>query len=142
MNKEELEFRRQLCERMAGKWTPTIHVENHLNPGVPDMSYVMSALNCETGWLELKVSDGTRVKVEPGQHAWMRAHAERIPAHFLIKVDQTLFLVRGRTHHLFADPITIEELKSCSVAFFQWRDTARYLSLALISETRRNRNDS
>jgi len=104
MNKAELEFRRELCERMAGKWTPTIHVENHLNPGVPDMSFVMSALNCETGWLELKVSDGTRVKVEPGQHAWMRAHAERIPAHFLIKVDQMLFLVRGRSHHIFADP--------------------------------------
>jgi len=90
MNKLELEFRRELVEKMGGTWTPTIHVENRLNPGVPDMSYVMTHLGCETGWLELKAyrlaSDKrVSIKVERGQHEWMAAHAYRVPAHFLIQ---------------------------------------------------------
>ena len=147
MNKLELEFRKKLCREMFPAWLVTIHVENHLNPGVPDLSYLMFAPDCETGWLELKAlpapKDGhIRVKIERGQHSWMSLHSRRIPAHFLILVGDTCYLIRGDRHRMFDNIITIEELKSCSVAFFDQSEVLKKLALVLISETHRGRDDT
>lgn len=142
MNKRELEFRKSLTRAMVGAWTPTIHVENHLNPGVPDLSFVLAAPDCETGWLELKAMPWAKklsITVEPGQHSWMEAHADRIPAYFLIEVSEKLYLLHGRFHGRLIDPITSDDLASLSYReFFSVQDRAPILS-ALWSITNRGR---
>lgn len=103
VSKPELAFRRKLLADMRPYWHATIHVENRLNPGVPDLSFLMHGNKCETGWLELKVAPG--FSVEPGQHEWMARHAAAIPAFFLIQVGQYAVLVPGIEHSkLITDP--------------------------------------
>jgi hypothetical protein len=143
MNKRELEFRKWLTRAMAGVWFPTIHVENHLNPGVPDLSFVMKPLPArtfETGWLELKameLSKTLKITVEPGQHSWMEAHASLIPAYFLIEVSGKLYLVHGSRHGILLDPITPAALADISVIVAHQSDTSA-LAAALRDVTRRS----
>lgn len=145
MNKAELQFRRNLCNQMTGKWLVTIHVESHLNPGVPDLSYVMAGDNHETGWLELKVikwnvQNTTRVQIEPGQHAWMRDHSRRIPAHFLITDEETCWVISGKHYaSLGLLPLSKDELKALAASTFAIKELPLKLSLVLAAETRRDR---
>lgn len=125
MNKLELQFRKELISSttkgLMGLWLPTIHVENHLNPGVPDLSYVMLKSDRETGWLELKVVPDENLlhfHIEPGQHTWMRQHSERVPAHFLLATPSMCYLMNGQFHNALAVPIYPAELESISVATF------------------------
>lgn len=118
MTGDELKFRRKLFESMEPMWLATIHVESHLNPGVPDCSFVMRHGDCETGWLELKVSrsvDPVRVHVEPGQHRWMREHASRVPACFLIASPTSMYLVDGKYHDHLAIALAHDDLAHMAI---------------------------
>jgi len=119
MNKLELAFRKEICEQMRGIWNITIHTENDLNPGVPDLSYVFKMPGHETGWLELKaIQDITpyHFHVEPSQHRWIDAHCDLVPVCFLLAVGDMFYLVGGGNHHRLSNPIEPEELKKCSIA--------------------------
>lgn len=117
MNKRELGFRKGLIAVMGGAWTPTIHVENRLNPGVPDLSFVLQSPGVETGWLELKAMPFSKmlsITIEPGQHSWMEAHAKKIPAYFLVEVSGLLHLIDGRFHGRLSTPISPDGLADLS----------------------------
>lgn len=143
MNQLELAFRKRLCAKMAGRWLVAIHVENHLNPGVPDLSYVMldpRHPEFETGWLELKAvaaSPKPRPKLESSQHEWMRQYAHRVPTHFLILVGTRCYLLDGKCHSLLTAAITLEELEKLAIIAFEEEKLAQTLSVTLKGLTRR-----
>lgn len=117
-NKLELDFRKLIIAKMGARWYHTIHVENFLTPGVPDLSFVMAEEGYETGWLELKaVADVKKVHVEPTQHRWMERHAKLVPAAFLINIGDVCYLVNGQRHTALLQPLTLEKLECESVAF-------------------------
>jgi hypothetical protein len=123
MNKRELAFRKSLIERMGGRWLVAIHVENHLNPGVPDLSYVMVADDHETGWLELKAcvapiraSTPLKIKIESSQFRWMSRYAHRVPSHFLIQVGDKCFLIDGKYHAELSGEVTLWTLDVLAAA--------------------------
>ena len=140
MNQRELIFRRALLAEMGKFWSAAIHVENHLNPGIPDLSFVMNGDSCETGWLELKsVADVGHVllKIEPGQHNWMELHARRIPAFFLAEVGHEMYLVHGIRHSDLMKPMEKHQLGTISL----WYGIDhRQLARALKDLTMRERN--
>lgn len=149
MNQRELAYRKSLIERMGGRWLSTIHVENRLNPGVPDLSYVMIGDGHETGWLELKtcakparVSARTPLKfdIEPSQHAWMTRHAHRVPTHFLIGVGDEHFLIDGGHHAAMSAGATLELLARLALVIITENEHfARTLAMSLSNLTRRDR---
>lgn len=145
MSKLELAFRKELIKEMGGTWTPTIHVESHLNPGVPDLSYVMTKLGCETGWLELKALEDSKmvtIKVERGQHDWMAAHAHRVPAHFLILIGDWCFLVHGRQHRKLNATLHLDdEFLPLASSVLHRNQIRNILPSTLIANTNRGRND-
>lgn len=140
MNQRELEFRRALLIGMKKFWSVSVHVENHLNPGVPDLSFVMNGDSCETGWLELKsVADIGHVllKIEPSQHNWMELYARRIPAFFLAEVGQKMYLVHGIRHSDLMYPMEKHQLGALSL----WQGTdCQQLARILKDLTIRARN--
>lgn len=148
MNKRELDFRKDLIARMGGRWAVAIHVENHLNPGVPDLSYVMVAPGHETGWLELKATyrpvktKTVAFKVEPSQHQWMIKYAHRVPTHILAKVGDSYYLIDGRSHAQLVEQVTEDDLKRVSVAIFDEDTLVKGLTTTLSGLTRRDRNGS
>jgi len=148
MNQRELAFRKDLIARMGGRWYAAIHVENHLNPGVPDLSYVMVAPGHETGWLELKATTraikhkNLQLKVEPSQHQWMIKYAHRVPTHFLIKVSDHYYLVSGTKHTHLADAVTEADLIRIAAAVFDEDNLVQGLTTTLSGLTRRDRNGS
>ncbi len=150
MNKRELKYRQQLIAAMGGRWLAAIHVENHLNPGVPDLSYVMVGPGHETGWLELKAvmrpADDKPLKfqIEPSQHAWMTRYAHRVPTHFLIKVNECHYLIDGKLHSKLTEyAITEDGVKRLAMAVVRdGDDFATNLSIILSGLTRRERNGS
>lgn len=110
----ELEFRGDLAAAMVGAWLMTWHEDREINPGVPDVSYVMAGGKYETGWLELKA---TRVKsgpilfkVEASQHRWIDAHHHKVPVHFLLAGPMTVWLVGGAHHRRLASALSADDL--------------------------------
>lgn len=152
MNKRELAYRKSLIEQMRGRWLVAIHVENHLNPGVPDLSYVMVADGHETGWLELKacakparVSATTPLKfeIEPSQHRWMAHYTHRVPSHFLIQVGDENYLVNGRHHTRMSETVTISLLGELADAvIINDERFAHKLATALSRFTRRGEQNA
>ena len=126
MQKRELTYRKWLLNQMNGRWLVAIHVENHLCPGVPDLSYVIVGAGHETGWLELKVAlgrannHGIDLKIEPSQHHWMLRYACRVPTHFLINYRGEHFLINGMHHRRLGQPLNIDDLRR--VAFESYTD--------------------
>lgn len=148
MTKRELEFRRRLIADMGGRWFASIHVENDLNPGIPDLSYVMAGPNHETGWLELKAMGRgkTKFKVESSQHQWMTRHAQRVPAHFLIEYgeewDANYYLVAGNMHHQLAATNGKEDaIRLVCHSVFTVDTLITELSKVLSAVTKRDRHD-
>lgn len=100
--KAELKWRRELAQEMKGLWRLTWHEDAHVTPGVPDISYVISAGSHETGWLELKATDETEKRiefvVESSQHDWIARHCWLVPVHFLVAGPEYWWLIHGRHH--------------------------------------------
>lgn len=145
MNALELEFRKDLIRQLSGLWHPTIHMENNLNPGVPDLSYVMLMGDCETGWLELKAEkephDGNKIRfgVERSQYSWMRKHSTRVPAHFLMSVGVMIYMLPGQFANVLSESVTHQDLASCCKSM-RWGEIRNVLPLWLITATDRGRN--
>lgn len=97
----EFELRHKLRDAMKGLWRLTWHEDRHINPGVPDISFVVLGHDCETGWLELKAtsklppSGRLKFTVEPSQIEWIRDHNPLIPIRFLVRVEYEWFLLDG-----------------------------------------------
>lgn len=120
MNALELKFRKEVTRVMSGLWQVTIHDESKLNPGVPDLSFVMNG-DCETGWLELKQDESDSIEyhfhVEPGQHRWMESRAPLVPAYFLLDCGRIVFLLNGIHHRVLAGPVGLLFLDKHGIGF-------------------------
>lgn len=143
----EGQFRDYLDKVMKGAWIMTWHEDREINPGVPDVSYVMTCGEHETGWLELKAIhyDAKKQKhkfnLEASQHSWIQAHCERVPVHLLLCLgDYLVFLVDGSHHRRLGEALTIEELKSISTATIPKSDLRVQLTLQLRQLTNRRRH--
>jgi len=146
MIQRELKFRRELIIRMGGRWLVAIHMENRLNPGVPDLSYVIVDQGHETGWLELKAAANVSpkrkvpIKIEPSQHQWMLKYAHRVPTHILIQVGTKYYLIDGRKHNCLIDSVFEDDLKRNSLHMFEDDALVQELTAVLSDRTRRERN--
>lgn len=121
MSALELEFRKEVTRVMNGLWLVTIHDESKLNPGVPDLSFVMNG-DCETGWLELKQDESGRTTeyhfhVEPGQHRWMESRASRIPVYFLLDCGRVVYLLNGVHHRVLSSAVSVLFLQQNAIGF-------------------------
>jgi len=144
MNKLELEFRQHLQKQMSGFWQLTLHENKLVNPGVPDLSFVMFGGECETGWLELKAikaeSHMLKFKVESSQHSWMRLNAGMVPAYFLLSVNSEVFMVPGTLHTMLANPVDRQDLIDVSTAHMHRDRIREFLPSVLSIATTRARN--
>jgi hypothetical protein len=122
MKSLEQTFSHKLRLSMAGLWLCTRHEDGDVNPGVPDISFVMRNGNYETGWLELKAcparDEGKRLdfKIESSQHQWMADHELLVPCYFLIEVGTVCFLVHGKHHATIANQPYLEKLEAIGIA--------------------------
>ena len=143
--KSELEFRGFLNKGMHGLWTMTWHEDGLVNPGVPDVSYVMNTPGCETGWLELKAIEGAdkhgnyKFTLEPSQHRWIDAHHHRVPVHILCATSSLCWLVPGEHHRELLKTFPPQQLGQFSVEF-QRDDLKWVLSSALSAASSRRRD--
>lgn len=122
----------------------TWHEDREINPGVPDVSYVMIGGVYETGWLELKAQLGDsgpwRFKLEASQHDWISNHVGKVPVHFLMATGKTIWLIPGEQHKIFSDSVTESEMRACSVARFPVTDMRIELNRHLRELTHRRRH--
>ena len=119
----EMEFRKDIGQWMKGRWRMTWHEDREINPGVPDISYVMLPRDYETGWLELKAirqpkTDNYKFTVEPSQHEWISLHAGLVPVHFLMRAGEHIWLVEGKHHLKLMAPHTLAELNQLGFHMF------------------------
>lgn len=145
----ELSLRRDLAKVMLGKWTLTWHEDGRVNPGVPDISYVMSAGNYETGWLELKAPTVTRAKsgsesttrigIRADQRQWILMHHHKVPVHILAQIGEYYLLFEGKWVNELMVPLTWAELRLMTVFVCEQRDLREKLAEALIEATDRFR---
>lgn len=118
----ETSLRRLVSQALSGLWLKTWHEDREINPGVPDLSYVITGGYYETGWLELKRVEAAsktgkiRFHIEPSQHRWIAAHCEMVPVHFLVGVGDVSWLVRGDCHQILDTPIDASMLDHISLA--------------------------
>lgn len=143
-NKAELALRRDLKTWMAGSWLLTWHEDKEINPGVPDLSYVMLDGSYETGWIELKaeyiksLGDRFEVGIEPSQHQWIERHYPRIPVSILIGVNDLRYLIPGRHHAMFKEKVDTNLLDRLAIVQFHRSDTSAMLPGVLKTLTKRN----
>lgn len=147
MIKSELGYRQHLIDIMGGRWLVAINRENNLNPGIPDLSFLMVAPGHEMGWLELKFSQMPRRKtgtldlqVEPSQHQWMLRYAHRVPTFFLIGVSDQSFLINGTHHQQLASKVSLDDLNRLAIMKATEDDLVIRLATTLSELTKRNRN--
>lgn len=116
--KLELQFRQDLLKTMRGLWYADILAESQLNPGYPDIAFIMIGQEpiYETGFLELKaVARWNDIEVRQSQLDWMRIRAGIIPAFFLFKVGDDCHLINGQEYNYFRR--TIKELPCRAISF-------------------------
>lgn len=146
--KPESKLRDFIKVEMSGRWIMTWHEDREVNPGVPDISYVMSGGDYETGWLELKSVENVKketahFEVQPSQHFWISNHCGRIPVHFLCSVDMLdFYLIPGSQHIRLATPIHLKELESISIAKMRVDEVGKVLASFLRQSTLRGRHAS
>ena len=146
--KPESKLRDFIKVEMSGRWIMTWHEDREVNPGVPDISYVMSGGDYETGWLELKSVENVKketahFEVQPSQHFWISNHHSRIPVHFLCSVDMLdFYLVPGSQHIRLAAPIHLKELESISIVKMHADEVGKTLASFLRQSTLRGRHAS
>lgn len=100
----ETKLRQYIEPRMRDQWMMTWHEDREITPGVPDLHYVMKGAPGEkyrVGWLELKAIDtkmskSNRIGVEPSQHQYIRRWDEHMPIHFLIRIQDRIYVVPGK----------------------------------------------
>ena len=123
----------------------TWHEDGLVNPGVPDVSYVMNADKSETGWLELKAIEGAdkngnyKFTLEPSQHRWIKDHYPRVPVHILCATDNVCWLVPGEHHGILLQSRSLDQLNLFGVGF-QREALRRVLHYQLTLATGRRRD--
>lgn len=141
----ELALRRDLNKAMSGYWVLDWHEDREINPGVPDISFVMRGGKCETGWIELKairrpVSQLYSFKLEPSQPPWFREHHDVVPTFFYLRVEGVAdFLVPGKYYNEVALPITDAHLREISVCVIDPKSITPDLPRELRKATDRTR---
>jgi hypothetical protein len=123
MKTPEGQLRDRVADALMGYWLLTWHEDKEINPGVPDISFVMLAPECETGWLELKAvheAPTFKFKVEPSQHQWIRAHCQRIPVCFLVAVGDNWYIVPGHYHARLIDRMGLQTLEKMAICSVRW----------------------
>lgn len=117
--KQETELRKKWRKAVTGIVLSTWHEDREINPGVPDVSFVVPDKKHETGWIELKACDADqgkiKLQVEPSQHNWIRAHHEHVPIWFLVLVEPHVYLIGGHMHEFVDEIKTVEELERSSM---------------------------
>lgn len=98
----ETKLRRVVEKAMAEHWLMTWHEDREISPGVPDLHYVMkSSEPHRVGWIELKAIDKQltktqRLSVEPSQHQYLRKWGPHMPIHFMVRVQERIFIVPAK----------------------------------------------
>lgn len=144
----ELVFRHEVKAAFQGIGICTLHEDGLVNPGVPDVSYVMNPKNgitYETGWLELKAIEGAdkngnyKFTLEPSQHRWITDHYWRVPVHLLLATDTVCWLVPGENHREFIKAQSHQQMDQLGIGFD--RKLLRhilYAELAVATDRRRD----
>lgn len=134
----ELNFRKDLMDRMASYWKAMVNVESHLNPGVPDLAYVMNGSVHETGWLELKApAKLVDTKIERSQYVWMDNWGGRVPSHILINAGEWCYILDGRLCRKFENVSNMATADFLSI--FKANKLESELPQLLSELTKRNR---
>lgn len=137
----ELRLRREMAAQMKGKWRLTWHEDRHVNPGVPDASYVMLKMGRhQTGWLELKAiwdpgDKSFQFTLEPSQHRWIGDHLSLIPIQFLVAVGDTVYLVDSRWHERLTESMNKNILATICVDQFHINSIGEFLPRCLSEAT-------
>lgn len=100
----ETKLRHFIEPQMREQWMMTWHEDREITPGVPDLHYVMKGPPEEkyrVGWLELKAIDtritkSQRIGVEASQHQYLRRWVPYMPIHFLVRVQDHIYVVPGQ----------------------------------------------
>lgn len=138
----ELAFRRDLKQIMDGKWLLTWHEDKGISPGVPDLHYIFPPDDdgeYELGWLELKASrlSPFKIKVEPSQHQYIRRWLPHIHIHFLIRVQNYVYLVDAKEHDYLPGCRRASDMMALSSYGIRIDDLADQLPVALKNITRK-----
>lgn len=107
ITKPESRFRDFLSQLMKSYWRMSWHEDGDVSPGIPDLHYVMRGVPHRVGWLELKAVDGTYspsncFDIKATQHQYIRKWNEVMPIHFLVRVEDTIYLIHSEYHHQLA----------------------------------------
>jgi hypothetical protein len=144
----ETVLRGDLAKQMKGHWEMTWHEDREVNPGVPDLSFVMFGGTYETGWLELKAIEYDPNKVahkftlEPSQHRWIQAHHDKIPVYLYMRLgDKCDFLISGKWHAQFLNKVTVPRLEGMATAIIQPSSIRTTLPKILRTITDRRRDE-
>lgn len=106
------------------------HEDREITPGVPDMHYCFRS-NFEAlyrvGWLELKALKGNltkshRITVEPSQKQYIRQWLDYMPIHFLIRINERIYLIPGAYADSLGAVDTIRDLEIISVIHFPQKE--------------------
>jgi len=139
----ETKLRRSVGKEMDPYWQMTWHEDREISPGVPDLHYVMKDSYSEhrVGWLELKAIDtqitkSQRVGVEPSQHQYLRKWVHLMPIHFLVRVQERIFVIPGKYSRELSAAICRGDLAVISDIQFDEVDMAEMLPKFLRETTR------
>lgn len=121
----------------------TWHEDREITPGVPDLHYVMVSMehNHRVGWLELKAIDtqitkSQRVGVEPSQHQYLRKWCPVMPIHFMVRVQEQIFIIPGKYSRELSMACCRGDLAVISEIQFHETEIAEYLPKFLRDTTR------
>lgn len=142
----ESKLRRSVDARMAGSWLFTWHEDREITPGVPDLHYVMKDIDAtgagyRVGWLELKAIDknltpSQRLNVEPSQHQYCRKWCKAMPIHFLVRVQERIFLIPAEFSNYISAATCRADLAVIAIAQFDEEDMTEILPTILKQITR------
>lgn len=116
-------------------WLMSWHEDREITPGMPDLHYVMKGEPDErfrVGWLELKaintrLSKTNRIGVKPSQHQYNRAWARHMPIHFLVRVQDRVYLIPGAFSKELATAFCEADLGALCITNFHKSDLVEKL---------------
>jgi len=138
----ETKLRQYVEQKMREHWMMTWHEDREITPGVPDLHYVMKGSEeHRVGWLELKAIDTRitktqRIGVEPSQHQYLRRWLPYMPIHFLVRIQEKIYVVPGAHHRELSCACSDMDMKLLSLIDFEQSQIAEVLPPFLREITR------
>ena len=122
----------------------TWHEDREISPGVPDLHYLMIPVvgsRSQVGWIELKAIDKQltktqRLTIEPSQHQYFRRWHQFMPMHFMVRVQERIFIIPGKYHREISLAVCRADLAIISELSFGEDEIADYLPSFLREKTR------